>query len=388
MSTPGNPYSLHGLCSKGVSSDRTTSVRIVCDLIRAGISEVCHSRNILPLDCFREVLLHGNCGQTFVCKVAYRSCQGGPAATNVLGGDVIDTWCQEIGRMLLSAKSPEDIARVTFGFSSVSNISVVLEEYLFDICGPGIASSAPCQHQAMEILQSLQFLAQTLDPVPKSTIKDGQMPLYTFVKVYLADKPSTETSSRDRRSRVFTDASKRTNHGISYYDRMPFQMKIGSLSAAHYTVSVGVCSALDSITDDGIGCHAYGQMPGHERVPDNLGMCSSVDNATDAPSSVQRGIHIGGKMETPGSVKGKVVMMRSNATMAAKRLQASPTSSSSIMTASDDGSMTSDDTTTSQGDATNHQRKRRKNAIEQLEKGQKRPRPGRLAGLLAKSTRI
>lgn len=347
-------YELEALCANSMKSDMPTSIRVICDLIRAGISEACYHRNIIPEKCFTEIILNGVRGQTFACKLAVGSAKAGPKGPTGLSGDTIHNWCKEIGRLLMSQKSA--VSRVTFGFSSVEDISIVLEEYLFDINVRGVAppqSENSCQYQAMDILESLSFLVRTLDPIPKR--KEGSV--YTFVKVYLAEGNAPAVTN------LLTEASEKYNHGISYYDQGTFQMRIGTLRTAHHSVTVGVCSALDSVTNP-----SKEQLAIHERVPDNLGMCSSVENATDVPSPFQRGT-----LGTPRSIKGKML------SDAMQKLQASPPSSSldfERLPESNEGSMMTDEMSCMDITA-----KRHGNAKESL----KRKRGGRLAGLLLSS---
>lgn len=368
MSNKRATYGLDALCSNNMKLDMPTSIRIVCDLIRAGISEACYYRNILPVQCFREVVLNGVRGQTFACKLAVGSPKTGSNATTALGGDVINNWCKEIGRTLIAQRSSGAVSRITFGFSSVEDISVVLEEYLFDIDVRGVAppqSQNSCQYQAMEILESLNFLVRTLDPIPGSSENGKPIPLYTFVKVYLTDAENRAPASIG--STLLTEASKEYNYGVSYYDKIAFQMKIGTLRTAHHSVTVGVCSALDSITDA-----SKDQSLAQERVPDNLAMCSSLEIPTEGPSSMQKGTPMGKRMETPRSVRGKELPG------VLKKLRASPPSSSidyETESESHERSMMVDDVSfqdnpgKEQSAAINTTRKRR--------------RGGRLAGLLS-----
>jgi hypothetical protein len=352
-----SPNSLNVLCSNSVTSDLPTSIRIICDLLRAGISEVCYHRNLLPDACFTDVVLNGIHGQTFACKLAVGSPMAGPKDSTEFGGDVINSWCIEVGRLLVTQKSA--VSRVTFGFSPDEDLSVVLEEYLFDIDVRGSAppqSGNSCQYQAMDIMEYLSCLVRTFDPVPWM----HGVPMYMFVKAYLADG----TYSSD--TYLLTEASAGKNHGISYYDHETFGMKIGTLRTAHHSVTVGVCSVLDSVTDP-----KKKPLPFHERIPDNLGMCSSIENATDAPSPFQYR-----RMETPRSTRKKMLSDDM------KKLQASPTSSSldTGMTrgSNEDSMMTSDISYTDIGS--------KRNATADTKKSLKK-RGKRLAALLSTAIR-
>jgi len=127
-----------------------------------------------------------------------------------------------------------------------------------------IRSESPCEDDAvtsnvLELLQSLRFLSQTFDEV------DTKEPLGAFAKVYLEPDyhPNLQHAS------LFDEARQR---GVSYYDKVPFQLRVGRVhTASGRVVMMGVCSSLDSLNGADEGKRNV------SRVPDNLPMCSSEE---------------------------------------------------------------------------------------------------------------
>lgn len=234
----------------------------VVDVIFAAISEICFSRSILPGAMFEDASIRAP-GSRALVKIPKTTSP--KAGRKTLDGDTIARWCQELRPWVEAGV----IMRVSFGFGFGST-SRILEEYIFDVCasGPDQQPSNVGSSQVVELLQSLRFLSHTFDPVDNS--RGG---LVAFAKAYL----DPEFDSRCARGAAFQDArgdGDRGNQGVSYFEKTPFQLRIGRVhTACAHVVTLGVCSSLDSIS----------RPPGLKAetsslVPDNLPMCSSEDD--------------------------------------------------------------------------------------------------------------
>ena len=136
--------------------------------------------------------------------------------------------------------------------------STILEEYIFDIRAGSPTKDATTASNVLELLQSLRFLSQTFDEVDTS----GEVePLVAFAKVYLEPEYDVKLREGDQ----FKDANDR---GVSYFEKAPFQLRVGHVNTASGRVVVmGVCSSLDSLNEKDTSTASL--------VPDNLPMCSS-----------------------------------------------------------------------------------------------------------------
>ena len=83
---------------------------------------------------------------------------------------------------------------------------------------------------------------------------------------------STSSPTTPRSSSTPTCLTTPASAGVSYYDKAPFQLRVGRVhTASGRVVMMGVCSSLDSLNaaDEG--------KKNRSRVPDNLPMCSSEE---------------------------------------------------------------------------------------------------------------
>lgn len=251
-----NSLSTLGSLQHSSSLSKAQSAEAICELIFAAISEICYSRNILPLSSFADVCIRGQ--DNFMSKVV----REGESEL----AKYVYAWCKDIGPSIRK----DYVIRVSFGISDVEDLKTILEEYMFHIdLNPTISLSAgsgnQIQAQTIDILQSMNLLAQTLDPMPV------HKPLYAFIKLYHSD-----SCPKSHIVHGLSPASIEQNNGISYYESNPFQMKIGTMVTSYHSVTIGVCSMLDSID----------VRPGHGPVPDNLGIKSATtENVTSAAAT-------------------------------------------------------------------------------------------------------
>jgi hypothetical protein len=238
------------------SLSKAQSAEAICELIFAAISEICYSRNILSLSSFDDVCIRGQ--DNFMSKVVREG--DSELAKSVYA------WCKDIGPSIRK----DYVIRVSFGISDVEDLKTILEEYMFHIdlnqtISMSAGSGNQIQAQTIDILQSMNLLAQTLDPMPV------HRPLYAFIKLYHSD-----TCPKSHIVHGLSPAGKEQNNGISYYESNPFQMKIGTMVTNYHSVTIGVCSMLDSID----------VRPGQGPVPDNLGIKSTTtENVTSAAAT-------------------------------------------------------------------------------------------------------
>lgn len=162
--------------------------------------------------------------------------------------------------MTASQPHPPSIQqRNAANLSSLESTGTILEEYVFDIRAGSPSKDDATTSNVLELLQSLRFLSQTFDEV------DTTEPLVAFAKVYL----EPDYAPKLQHANLFDDARQR---GVSYYDKAPFQLRVGRVhTASGRVVMMGVCSSLDSLNaaDEG--------KKNRSRVPDNLPMCSSEE---------------------------------------------------------------------------------------------------------------
>ena len=257
------------------------------DVIFATISEVCYSRSILPVAAFNEATVSSRAPINQATQVV-KLLSTAPAASKKatapgrLDGATVKNWCEELRPWL----DEGHVMRVSFGFGlGERTASKVLEEYIFDIRtgSPSRDSSATDNATAtatvLELLNSLRFLSQTFDDVWDSTSGANQGPLVAFAKVYV----DHGAVLRQLGTGSFDDAHE---EGVAYYDRAPFQLRVGKThTASGQVVTMGVASSLDSLNETDKG---NGRRRNASPVPDNLPMSSTEEDDAEDKTPLKR----------------------------------------------------------------------------------------------------
>lgn len=238
------------------------SLDLVVAVIYAAISDACYSRKLLSKEYFYDLWIQGDVSP---CKVV-RLDLGHDAPELVRD---LQAWHGAIK----AAVSSGYVQRVTFGFTSDISIKTVLEEYLFDVqymtsCNrtpyaADIPHANSIRSQTSEILRSTGFLLETMDDAPT----DG--PLYVFMKMY-----HSMSSPPNFKPNGFASAGPTR---VSYFNTIPFQMKLGMLNTNHHRLTMGICSVLDSIDVQPDHIHQTG---------DDLSMPTSHATSTDRNQNI------------------------------------------------------------------------------------------------------